>query len=66
VDLGVVTDPLQQPVDDTRRPSPAPGDRLDRRRVDGDPEDLRGAPDDRGELVVAVEIEPIGGPEAVT
>ena len=65
VDLGVVADPLEQPVDDPRRAPTAPGDRPDRGVVDVDAEDRRRALDDRGQLVVGVEVEPVGRPEPV-
>ena len=65
VDLGVVADALEQPVDDPWRAAAAPGDRPDRGVVDADAEDHRRALDDRGQLLVGVEVEPVGGPEAV-
>ena len=66
VDLGVVADALEEPVDDARRPAPAPGDGPGRRRFDGHGEDRRRAFDDRGQLWLGVEVEPVGRPEAVT
>ena len=62
----MVADALEQPVDDARRAPTAPGDRPDRRpRRCATPEDHRRALDDRGQLVVGVEVEPVGGPEPV-
>ena len=66
VDLGVVANAFEEPVDDARRPAPAAGDRADRGVVDGDAEDRRRAIDDRREVVVGVEVEPVGRPEPVT
>ena len=65
VDLGVIAGALEQPVDDPGRAPAAPGDRPDGRVVDADGEDDRRALDDRGELLVRVEIEPVGGAEPV-
>jgi hypothetical protein len=65
VDLRVVADALEQPVDDARGAPTATGDRGDRGRVDLDPQDLRRAPDDRGQLVVRVEVEPVRRAEAI-
>ena len=47
-------------------PAPAPGDRPDRGVVDADAEDHRRALDDRGQVVVGVEVEAVGGTEPVT
>ena len=47
-------------------PATAPGDRPDRGVVDADAQDHRRALDDRGEVVVGVEVEAVGGPEPVT
>ena len=47
-------------------PRPRRAIACDRGRVDGHAQDLRRAPDDRGELVVGVEVEPVGGAEPVT
>ena len=66
VDLGVVADALEQPVDDPRRAPTASGDRPDGGRLDPDAEDLGRAADDRGQLLVGVEVEPVGRPEPVT
>jgi hypothetical protein len=49
VDLGVVADPLQQPVDDPRRAPAAPGDRAGAPSSIATLEDPRRALDDRGE-----------------
>jgi len=48
MDLGVVAGPLQEPVDDARRPPTAPGDRSGGRLVDRDLEDPGRPLDDRG------------------
>ena len=61
----MVADALEQPVDDARRAPAAPGDRPDRRGLDGDVEDRRRPFDDRREVVLVVEVEPVGRPEAV-
>src|SRR5436190_1777145 len=66
VDLGVVPGALQEPVDDARRPAAAAGDRAGGGVVDRDLEDPRRAVDDGGEVVLLVEVEPVGGAEAVT
>ena len=65
MDLGVIAGALEQPVDDPGRAPAAPGDRPDGRVVDADREDDRRAFDDRSELLVRVEVEPIGGTEPV-
>src|SRR5258705_8776 len=66
VHRGVVAGPFEQAVDDPRRPAPTPGDRPGCRMVDRDRED-RGRPiDDRAKVFFLVEVEPIGGPKAVT
>ena len=60
VDLGVVADPAQEPVDDARRAAAAPRDQLRGRGVDLDAEDARRPPDDRRQVVLAVEVEAVG------
>ena len=65
VDLGVVADPAEQPVDDPRRAPAALRDQPRGVRVDLDAEDARRPADDRGQLVLAVEVEPVGHAEAV-
>ena len=66
VHLGVVADALQQAIDDARRASAATGDRAGRLGIDRHVEDLGRALDDLGQLVLGVEIEPVGRPETVT
>ncbi len=66
VDLGVVAGPLQEPVHDPRRPPATTGDRSSRGVVDRHVEDPGAPVDDRGEVVLLVEVEPVGGTEAVT
>src|SRR5439155_23956529 len=65
VDLGVIADPLQQPVDDPWRSSAAPRDRPCRAGIDLDIEDSIRSLDDLDELIVAVEVEPVRRPEPV-
>ena len=65
VDLGVVAGSLEQPVDDPWRAPAAGRDRPRRGRLDLDVENPRGALDDRRQVVLLVEVEPIRGPEAV-
>ena len=48
-----------------RRAASAPGDRVAAPRLDLDPEDPGRALDDRGEVRLLVEVEPIGGPEPI-
>ncbi len=65
VDLGVVAGPLQEPVDDPRRAPAAAGDRSLGAIVDRDLEDPRRPVDDRREVVLLVEVEPVGRAEPI-
>jgi hypothetical protein len=66
MDLGVVADALEQSIDDARRASTAPSDRLDRGGVDGNIEDVGRPLDDLCQFPVRVEVEPVRRAEAVT
>ena len=63
--LGDVAHAAQDAVGDARRAARAPGDLLGGLVGDLDGEDARRAPDDAGELVGLVVVEPEGHPEAV-
>src|SRR5207253_10059829 len=65
VDLGVIADPLEQPVDDPRGAPAATSDEPRGVGLDPDTEDPRRAVDDRGQVGVVVEVEPVRGAEAV-
>src|SRR2546425_4334069 len=64
VDLGMVADPLEQAIDDARRAPATAGDLARGVPLDRDAEDAGRAVDDRGEVVLVVEVEPVRRPEA--
>jgi hypothetical protein len=66
VDLGVVADAFEEAVHDPWRAPPAPGDGAGSGLVDRHVEDLGRTVDDLGQLVFGVEVEAVGGAEAVT
>ena len=65
VDLGVVAHPLEEPIDDARGAAAPSGDGAGRGRFDGDLENGRRPLDDRGQLGLGVEVEPVGRTKAV-
>jgi len=65
MDLGVVADSLEQSVDDARGASTATRDGSDGGVIDPDAQDHRRAFDDRRQLFVGIEVEPVGRPEPV-
>ena len=65
VDLGVVADALEEPVHDARRSPAPPGDGDGGAGIDLDVEDPGRPLDDLGQLRLLVEVEAVGGPEAV-
>ncbi len=65
VDLGVIANALEQPVDDPRRAPSTAGDGPAGRRVDRHVEDGGRAVDDGDELGLGVEVQAIRGPEPV-
>src|SRR5947209_5501004 len=65
VDLGVVADPSQEAVGDARRAAGAGGDGEGSVGLDRDAEDLGGTLDDRGEVLLRVQVEAVGDAEAV-
>ena len=66
VDLGVVADALEQSIHDPRRAATASGDGARGGAIDRDIEDLGRALDDLDELILGVEVEPVGRAEPVT
>src|SRR5439155_22911341 len=65
VDLGMVADPLEQAIDDARRAPATAGDLARGVLLDRDAEDAGRAVDDRGEVVLIVEVESVRRPEAI-
>ena len=61
----MVPDPLEEPIDDPGRAPPPPGDGHRRITDDLDPEDPGGPLDDGSQVRLIVEVEPIGGAEAI-
>ena len=64
-DLGVVADPLEEPVDDARRPAAAPRELAGASFGDGDVEYPRVADHDLLQVLGPVVLEPLGDAEAV-
>jgi hypothetical protein len=66
VDLGVIANAAQEPVDDPRRAASAPGDGRRAVRAQLHAEQSGRADDDRSEIRNVVEVEPVRGAKAVT